>query len=161
MSDDPCSRSLPWAHGKVGYGAGRAVPNAKLSDREGSNPAVRAGGPLPQLWDGVRPCIVRATAAPRLVIRLPRSSLAGLRPSSQAGYSRPIIRRFRSASMSPSVRSSASSRRHCCRITPQGHLYRGVLRRAAITACVPVPAADSALRGQKVANRGSWLRAAG
>ena len=27
-----------------GYGAGRAVPNAKLRDREGSNPAVRAGG---------------------------------------------------------------------------------------------------------------------
>jgi hypothetical protein len=28
----------------VGFGAGRAVPNAKLRDREGSNPAVRAGG---------------------------------------------------------------------------------------------------------------------
>jgi hypothetical protein len=36
------------------YGAGRAVPNAKLSDEEG----VESGGsgrvpPLPQLWDGV------------------------------------------------------------------------------------------------------------
>jgi hypothetical protein len=39
-------------------GAGRAVPNAKLSNGEGSNPAVRAGAPLPRLWDGGAPCIV-------------------------------------------------------------------------------------------------------
>src|ERR1700730_15339340 len=36
-------------------GPGRALQNAKMNDREGSNPAVRAGAPLPQLWDGVRP----------------------------------------------------------------------------------------------------------
>jgi hypothetical protein len=35
---------------KVGCGAGRAVPNAKLSDREGSTPAVRSQTSEQQLF---------------------------------------------------------------------------------------------------------------
>jgi hypothetical protein len=33
---------IPMGIANGGYGAGRAVPNAKLSDREGSTPAVRS-----------------------------------------------------------------------------------------------------------------------
>ena len=74
------------------YGAGRAVPNAKLSNGEGSFPAVRAGGPRYRSF-GMGCPMYRARAAaalpeacrhvPYIVLRLSTLAPGSLRENNE------------------------------------------------------------------------------